>query len=58
MSRNERIIKSVESNFALEGMYFSTREKKTMMNCLQGKMSFESAIKSALNKYKKTGASR
>lgn len=54
MSRSERIIKSVESNFALEGMKFSNDEKKVMRDCLSGKISFDSAIKDAISRYKRS----
>jgi len=48
------IIKSVESSFALEGMKFSNREKKTMKDCLSGKVSFDAAIQSAIARYKRS----
>ena len=54
MSRNEKIIKSVESNFALEGMRFSSSEKKVMRDCLSGKTSFDSAVKDAVSRYKRS----
>lgn len=54
MSREDKIIKTVESNFALEGMKFSSREKKTMQDCLSGKISFDVAIKNAIAHYKRS----
>ena len=53
MSRENKIIKSVESNFALEGMKFSSREKKVMQDCLSGKITFSTAIKNAIARYKR-----
>ena len=53
MSKNDKIIKIVESNFALEGMKFSNREKKIMKDCLSGKTSFDSAIKNVIARYKR-----
>ena len=53
VSREDKIIKSVESNFALEGMKFSDREKKVMRDCLSGKTSFDVAVKNAIAKYKR-----
>jgi len=53
MSKNDKIIKSVEANFALEGMRFSSREKKVMKDCLSGKTSFDIAIKNAIARHKK-----
>ena len=53
MSKEDKIIKSVESNFALEGMRFSNREKKIMRDCLSGKTSFDTAIKNAIARYKR-----
>ena len=54
MSREDKIIKAVESNFALEGMRFSSREKKVMRDCLSGKTSFDTATKSAIARYKRS----
>ena len=53
MSKEDKIIKSVESNFALEGMQFSSREKKVMRDCLSGETSFDVAIKNAIARYKR-----
>ena len=53
MSREDKIISSVESNFALEGMRFSSDEKKIMHDCLSGKISFDAAIKNAVARYKR-----
>lgn len=53
MSRNEKIIKSVEANFALEGMKFSEREKKNMTNYLNGKITFDDYLNSAIARHKR-----
>ena len=53
MSRKEKIINSVESNFSLEGMKFSSREKKVMRDCLSGKTSFDAAVKNVIARYRK-----
>lgn len=53
MSQAEKIIKSVESNFALEGMAFSNQEKKVMHNCLSGKTSFSAAIDDIISRYRR-----
>lgn len=54
MSREDKIIRSVESNFALEGMRFSDDEKRVMRDCLSGKMSFDTAIKNTIARYKRS----
>ena len=54
MNREYKIIKAVESNFALEGMRFSSREKKVMQDCLSGKTSFDAAIKCAIARHKRS----
>ena len=53
MKREDKIIRTVESNFALEGMKFSGREKKIMQDCLSGRTTFDSAIKKAVARYKR-----
>ncbi|MBQ8156752.1 antitoxin VbhA family protein [Candidatus Saccharibacteria bacterium] len=53
MSREDTIIKAVESNFALEGMNFSSREKKTMRDCLSGRTTFDSAVEKVIARYKR-----
>ena len=54
MSREDKIIRTVESNFALEGMKFSSREKKVMQDCLSGRTTFDAAIKKAVARYKRS----
>lgn len=54
MTKSDKIIKSVESNFALEGMKFSNREKQVMRDCLSGKTTFNSAIQAAIVRYKRS----
>lgn len=54
MSREDKIIKTVESNFALEGMEFSSREKKIMQDCLSGRTTFDAAIKKVVARYKRS----
>ena len=44
MSREDRIIHYVESNFALERMVLSSNEKKIMHDCLSGKTPFSVVI--------------
>ena len=53
MSRNEKIIRSVEANFALEGMKFSRREKKNMADYLNGKISFDEFLGAAISRHKR-----
>lgn len=54
MSREDKIISSVESSFALEGMQLSNNEKKVMRDCLSGKISFDSAVRDAVSRYKRS----
>lgn len=58
MSRNEKIIKSVEANFALEGMNMSPREKANMMNYLDGKISFNDYLGAAIARHKRGASSK
>ena len=54
MSRNEEILSFVDSNFRLEGMNLSVREKQTIMDCLSGKTSFDDAISKAFAKHRRS----
>ena len=54
MNKNEETLSFVDSNLRLEGMKLSVCEKKTIMNCLSGKTSFDDAISEAFAKYRKT----
>lgn len=53
MSRNEEILAFVDSNLKLEGIYLSATEKRTIMDCLSGKSSFDDAIANAFAKHRK-----
>lgn len=53
MSKNEEILHYVDSSLKLEGMYLSSREKKTIMDCLKGTMSFDDAVSRAVKRHGK-----
>ena len=50
------MISFVDSNLRLEGMELSTREKQTMMDCLNGKTTYEKALQLALAKHRRVAA--
>jgi len=51
MNKKEEMISFVESSLRLEGMNITSREKQTMLDCLNGKITYERAIQTAINKY-------
>lgn len=53
MNKKEEMISFVESSLRLEGMNITSREKQTMLDCLNGKITYEYAIQTAINKYRK-----
>ena len=52
MSKNEEILRFVIANQALEGMVVTEEEKATMIDCLEGRKTFEEAISAAIRKHK------
>ena len=53
MNKEEEMISFVESSLRLEGMNITSREKQTMLDCLNGKITYGHAVQSAINKYRK-----
>jgi len=53
MNKKEEMISFVESSLRLEGMNITSREKQIMLDCLNGKITYEHAIQTAINKYRK-----
>ena len=53
MNKKEEMISFVESSLRLEGMNITSHEKHTMLDCLNGKITYVHAVQSALNKYRK-----
>ena len=53
MNKKEEMISFVESSLRLEGMNITLREKQTMLDCLNGKITYKHAIQTAINKYRK-----
>ena len=51
MNKKEEMISFVESNLRLEGMNITSREKQTMLDCLNGKTTYEQAVRAAIGKY-------
>ena len=51
MNKKEEMISFVESSLRLEGMNITSREKQTMLDCTNGKITHERAIQTAINKY-------
>ena len=45
MSRNEEILKFAVANTTLEGMSVSQEERDVIMDCLEGRRTFEDAIR-------------
>lgn len=57
MSKNEEILRFVVANQALEGFTVTEAEKATMMDCLEGRRSFRSAVQDVISSYAVEGAS-
>ena len=51
MNKKEEMISFVESSLRLEGMNITLHEKQTMLDCLNGKMTYEQAVRAAIGKY-------
>lgn len=51
MSKNEEILRFVIANQALEGLTVTEEEKTTMMDCLEGRRSFQSAVQDIISSY-------
>ena len=45
MSKNEEILRFAVANTTLEGMRVSQEERDTIMDCLEGRRTFEDAIR-------------
>ena len=53
MTKNEEMIRFVDSNLRLEGMKLSAREKQTMIDCLTGKTTYKKALQLAIDKHRR-----
>lgn len=51
MSKNEEILRFVIANQALEGLTVTEEEKATMLDCLEGRRSFQSAVQDVISDY-------
>lgn len=51
MNKEEEMVNFVESSLRLEGMNITSREKQTMLDCLNGKITYEKAVRAAIGKY-------
>ena len=56
MSRNEEILKFAVANTALEGMKVPEEEQAVIMDCLEGRRTFEDAIQDVFADLKTTKA--
>lgn len=56
MSKNEEMIRFVDSNLRLESMKLSAHEKQTMMDCLTDKTTYKKALQLALDKHRRVAA--
>ncbi len=56
MSRNEEILRFVVANQSLEGLVVTDGEKAIVMDCLEGRKTFDSAVKDVVNHYSTRGA--
>lgn len=57
MSKNEEILRFVVANQALEGLVVSDEEKSILIDCLEGRRSFQSAVQDVITSYVANGAS-
>ena len=51
MSKNEEILRFVVANQALEGLVMSDEEKSILIDCLEGRRSFRSAVQDVIASY-------
>ena len=56
MSRNEEILRFVVANQSLEGLVVTDGEKAIVMDCLEGRKTFDSAVEDVVNHYSTRGA--
>lgn len=51
MSKNEEILRFVVANQALEGLIVTDEEKAVLMDCLEGRRSFNDAVQDVISQY-------
>ena len=51
MTNHERIIENVNTSMKMEGMALSEEQKKIMLDCLTGKITYEEAVANAIAKH-------
>ena len=51
MSKNEEILRFVIANQALEGLSVTDEEKSILIDCLEGRRSFQSAVQDVISTY-------
>ena len=56
MSKNEEILRFVVANQALEGLIVTDEEKAVLMDCLEGRRSFNDAVQDVISQYAVIGA--
>ena len=56
MTENERIIKNANATMSMENMPFTDLDYSRGMDCLEGKITFQEAIKNLIEKYSKEQA--
>ncbi len=51
MSQNERIIENVNATMAMENMPLENEDRGRILECLEGRISFQEAVEALVNKY-------
>ncbi len=51
MSDTERIIENVNATMGMEGMPLSDEDRERVKECIEGKVSFQSAVEQLIGKY-------
>ena len=58
MTKNERIVESVDASMNMEGMPLTEEEKKLGLECLNGEKDFRQVIDDIVKRYTKKSAER
>lgn len=51
MTKNEKILENVNATMSMENLPLEQEDKERIMECLEGKQTFKSAIDLLINKY-------
>ena len=56
MSEEERILENINASMAMEDMPLTQENKRTILACLEGKKTFQSAVDEVISRYSKKQA--